>query len=47
MYEGIKNDLFNSKTDKEKDRVIIENLIGMANSLSCGFNKNNININFF
>ena len=46
LYEEIMNDLKNLKTDKEKDQVIIDNLMRMTNSLSCDVYNNNINMNF-
>ena len=46
LYEDIMNDLKNLKTDKEKDLVIIKNLIRMTKSLSSDVYKNNINMNF-
>ena len=46
LYEEIMNDLKNLKTDKEKDQIIIDNLIRMTNSLSCDVYNNNINMNF-
>ena len=39
LYEEIMNDLKNLKTDKEKDQIIIDNLIRMTNSLSCDVYK--------
>ena len=33
LFEEIKSDLKNLKTDVDKDRVIIDNLIRMTNSL--------------
>ena len=46
LFEDLMNDLKNLKTDKEKDLVIINNLIRMTNSLSCDVYNNNINMNF-
>ena len=46
LYEDIMNDLKNLKTDKEKDLVIIDNLIRMTNTLSCDVYNNNNNMNF-
>ena len=45
LYGEIMNDLVILKTDKHKDRVSIDNLIRIANSLSCDV-YNNINMNF-
>ena len=46
LFEEIMNDLKNLKTDKDKDRVIIDTLIRMTNSLSGDVYNNNINMNF-
>ena len=46
LFEEIMNDLKNLKTDKDKDRVIIDTLIRMTNSLSRDFYNDNINLNF-
>ena len=46
LFEEILNDLKNLKTDIDKDRVIIDNLIRMTNSLRCDVYNNNINMNF-
>ena len=46
LYEEIMDDLKNLETDKEKDLVIINNLIKMTKSLSYDVYNNNINLNF-
>ena len=47
LYEERMNDLKNLKTDVDKDRVIVDNLIRMTNSLRGYVYNNNINMNFF
>ena len=46
LFAEIMNDLKNLKTDIDKDRVIIDNLIRISNSLRCDVYNNNINMNF-
>ena len=47
LFEELMNDLKNLKTDRDKDRVIIDTLIRMSNSLrSDVYNNININMNF-
>ena len=46
LFEEIMNDLKNLKTDIDKDRVIIDNLLRMTNSLRCDVYNNNINMIF-
>ena len=46
LYEDIMDDLKNLKTEKEKDQVIIDNLIRMTISLRCDVYNNNIDMNF-
>ena len=46
LFEETMNDLKNLKTDKDKDRVIIDTLIRMTDSLSRDVYNNNINMNF-
>ena len=46
LFEEIMDDLKNFKTDVDKDRVIINNLIRMTNSLRGDVYNNIINMNF-
>ena len=46
LYEEIRNDLKNLKTDIDKDEVTIDNLLRMANCLSCDVYNNKIIMNF-
>ena len=46
FFEEVMNYLKNLKTDRDKDRVIIDTLIRMTNSLRSDVYNNNINMNF-